>query len=45
LAVPAADAIEVETVTIDIDSPNPFKGNPSVELDNAWDALIHGQSE
>jgi hypothetical protein len=40
--VPAARAIETEWTTINIDSPNPYRGNPTKELDDAWDELLHG---
>ncbi|PMD34175.1 hypothetical protein L207DRAFT_638723 [Hyaloscypha variabilis F] len=39
---PATKAIENKLVTIDIDSPNPYHGNPNTELDQAWDDLLHG---
>lgn len=41
--VPAARAIKLEIATIDIDRPNLFMGNPSKDIDEAWDNLIHGQ--
>jgi len=39
---PAVKAIEYIQTTRDIDSPNPFKGNPSMEVDHAWEELLHG---
>jgi hypothetical protein len=39
---PAAGAVEFVRVLADVDAPNIYKGNPSKELDDAWEDLLKG---
>jgi hypothetical protein len=40
---PASQAVEIIPLVADIDSPNSFRGNPSVEVDQAWRDLMRGR--